>query len=113
MKLVFVCSPYRGDVEYNTSRAQGYCRYASREGVIPFAPHLHNPQFLDDNIPEERQTGMQLGLHVLKRCEELWCFGNKLTEGMEAEIRAALQWKIPIKYFDDKCEEIMTNESMA
>lgn len=106
MKLVYVCSPYRGNIEYNTNRAKGYCRFVYTQGCVPYAPHLHNPQFLDESIPEERQMGIMLGLELLKRSDEMWLFGDKLTEGMEAELKAAQLMKIPIKYYTDRCEEV-------
>ncbi len=111
MKLVFVCSPYHGAVEYNTSRAKGYCRFVQPHGCIPFAPHLHNTQFLDENITEERETGILLGLELLKRVDELWLFGNKLTEGMQIELKTAQELRIPIRYFTDKCEEREANSN--
>ena len=110
MKLVFICSPYRGDVEANTSRARRYCLFAHTQGAAPIAPHLHNPQFLDENISEERQAGIEIGLEYLSRAEELWCFGNRLTEGMELELQAAQQLKLPIRYFTDRCKEVTQDE---
>lgn len=110
MKLVFICSPYAGDIERNTRKAQGYCRFAYIKGSIPFAPHLHNPQFLDEDIPEERKVGIELGIELLKRSDELWCFGNKLTDGMRAELRFAIKNDIPVRYFTDICEEVIEHE---
>lgn len=110
MKLVFICSPYRGDIEHNTKRAQRYCRFAYTQGVVPIAPHLHNTQFLDEYIIEERQAGIQLGIELLGRADELWCFDNRLTEGMKAELRVAEQMKLPVRYFTDQCEEVLNNE---
>ena len=45
--VVYICSPYAGDVERNVLRARRYCRYAADQGFIPLAPHLLFPQFLD------------------------------------------------------------------
>ena len=106
MKLVFICSPYRGDVEANTARTKRYCYFAHTQGVAPVAPHLHNPQFLDENFPDERQAGIAIGIEYLRRADELWCFGDRLTEGMVLELQAAQQLKIPIRYFTDRCEEV-------
>lgn len=106
MKLIFICSPFSGEIETNTLRASRYCRFAYIKGNVPYAPHLHNPQFLDENIPEEREKGIKLGLEMLKHCDELWCFGGTLTEGMEVELNFAFHNAIPIKYFSEKCEEI-------
>ncbi len=105
MKLVFICSPYRGDIEANVNKAKRYCRFAYTEGCVPYASHLLNPQFLDENIPEERGTGIRMGLEVLKRVDELWLFGEVLTDGMEIEYRLAKECRIPIRYFTDACQE--------
>lgn len=110
MKLVYVCSPLRGDVERNIQKANGYCRFAVREGVLPFAPHAMFSGFLDDGISEEREKGMALGLEILKRCNEMWVIGDRISEGMEAEILVAGQLNIPVKYFDEKCERKEKNE---
>ncbi len=110
MKLIFICSPYSGDIERNTLRARAYCRFAYSKGTVPFAPHLHNTQFLDETMQEERQAGIVLGLYVLSHCDELWCFGRKTTEGMKVELEAASKLGIPIKYFTDMCQEAESNE---
>jgi hypothetical protein len=72
MKLVYICSPYAGDIEYNTKRAIAYCRYAADSGVIPLAPHLLLPRFLCESNPAERELGIKMGLRLLALCSELW-----------------------------------------
>ena len=37
--LVFICSPYAGDMEGNARRAREYCRFAVAQNCIPLAPH--------------------------------------------------------------------------
>ena len=49
--IVYICSPYAGDVESNTAAARRYSRFAVEAGYIPIAPHLLFPQFLDDSSP--------------------------------------------------------------
>ena len=39
MRLVYICSPLRGDMEANKKRADEYCAYAASCGVVPLAPH--------------------------------------------------------------------------
>lgn len=87
LKLIFVCSPFAGNVEYNISRAKGYSRYVMSKGFIPLAPHLLFPQFLDDEDKEEREMGITYGLYLLKKCNSIWVFGGKITEGMLREIK--------------------------
>ena len=45
MKLVYIASPYAGDIPNNVERAKEYCKQALEQGVIPIAPHLLYPQF--------------------------------------------------------------------
>ena len=48
--IVYICSPFSGDVETNVANARRYSRYAVDKGYIPIAPHLLFPQFLDDEL---------------------------------------------------------------
>ncbi len=104
-KIVFICSPFAGDVEGNVMRARRYGRFAVSEKVIPIIPHLMYPQFLEEGDPEERKLGMEMGLVLLSKCQELWVFGNHLSSGMTAEVNKAKRWKIPIRYFTTECRE--------
>ena len=58
-KLVYIASPYSGDVERNVAFAKAACRYAMNQGVTPIASHLLYPQMLDDGAPEERKLGTE------------------------------------------------------
>ena len=60
MKKVFICSPYRGDVERNVALAKAHARFAAHCGYCPVAPHLMYPQFLKDSDPDERILGITL-----------------------------------------------------
>ena len=37
--LVFICSPFAGNIERNTRRAREFCRFAVSENCIPIAPN--------------------------------------------------------------------------
>ena len=41
--LVYICSPYAGDVESNVRAAKAYSRYAVERDCIPLAVHLLYP----------------------------------------------------------------------
>ena len=103
--LVYICSPYRGNIEKNTASAQAYCRMAVERGCIPIAPHLLFPQFLDDSLEEERELGMFMGFVLLSKCRELWAFGDLISDGMEQEIRKAEARGIPVRRFKPSGEE--------
>lgn len=103
--LVYIASAFAGDTDTNTRRAQGYCRFAVSMGYIPVAPHLHYPQFMDDDDKDQRKLGLFFALVLLGKCDELWVFG-KPTEGMSREIAKAKKREMPIKYHNNKCEVI-------
>ena len=99
-RFVYICSPLRGDMERNIEKARQYCRYAVllNPDVVPIAPHIYFTQCLNDNLPDERVLGMNDGLEMLRRCDELWVYEpEKLSEGMQREIEYAHQLGIPIR----------------
>jgi sugar phosphate isomerase/epimerase len=85
MKLVFICSPFQGKRE-NIENAKEYCRFALEQGVIPIAPHVYFSQFMDDSNPEERRKALEMNKKLMEFCDELWIFGDEITEGMREEI---------------------------
>lgn len=101
MRLVYICSPLRGDMEANKKRADEYCAYAASCGVVPLAPHTIFTRYLDENIPEQRKQGLDMGLELLKRCDDLWVMGSEISEGMKAEIELAKEEQMPILYISD------------
>jgi len=108
MKLVYICSPLRGNIEKNMKKAIAYCACAARQGVIPIAPHTTFTLYLQDNIDAQRQQGLNMGLELLKRCDELWVCGDTVSQGMKGEISQAKEQNIPTRYLPDR--EIMEIE---
>lgn len=104
--LVYICSPFAGDVERNIDNARRYCAFAVRQGTIPIAPHLLFPQFLDDGNPEERKLGLLFGKILLDRCEAVWAFGSRVSSGMAAELERAKRRSIPVRHYNTDCEEV-------
>ena len=104
--LVYICSPYSGDIETNVEAAKRYSRLAVDKGCIPLTPHLLFPRFLDDDIPEERELGLFFGNILMSKCSEVWVFGERISAGMESEIKRA-RWKnYRLRYFSESCEEV-------
>ena len=98
MKKVYICSPCRGDYENNIQRAKEYSRAAVEKGVIPVTPHIYLTQFMDDNVPEERELALKIGSELVLGCSELWAFGiDHPSAGMAAEIELAKAHGIPVR----------------
>jgi len=98
--VVFVCSPYAGDVETNTENAKAIGRWvATQLGKVPLVPHLMLPRFLDDGSPDEREMGLEMSRALLERCDELLWYapGGQPSDGMEQEIDHARSLGMPIK----------------
>ena len=107
--IVYICSPYAGDVEQNVKATHAYSRHAVDRGCIPIAPHLLYPQILRDDHPVERQLGLVFGIALMSKCAEVWVFGSRISPGMEAEIKRA-RWKnIRLRYFTEQCEEVQNH----
>ena len=108
MKLVYIASPYAGDVQANTEAAKSYCRAALEEGVVPIAPHLLFPQFMGTKeTPQTRELALHMALILLTRCNELWYFGDTVSEGMKKEISRARWRNIPVRHFTEDCKEVV------
>ena len=104
--IVYICSPFAGDIEKNVVATRTYSRFAVEQGYIPIAPHLLFPQFLDDSDPKERELGLFFGNAIMSKCSEIWAFGNRISEGMKAEINRA-KWKnYRLRYFTEECQEV-------
>lgn len=101
--LVYICSPFSGDIEGNTKKAREYSRFAVDQGAIPLAPHLLLPQFMSEQT--ERELAMFMDMVLLGRCEQIWVFGNQISNGMAAEIEKAKQNNMKIRYFTDDLKE--------
>ena len=110
LPLVYIASPFAGDPERNTERARGYCRLAVSKGYIPLAPHLFYPQFMDDDDCETRELAIFFALVLLGKCDEIWVFGERISEGMEREIAKARKRNMPIRYFNSRCVEESADE---
>jgi len=102
--LVYICSPYSGDVEMNTQKARRYSRFAVDQDAIPLAAHLLLPQFMSETT--ERELALFMDMVIIGRCEEMWVFGSTISAGMAAEIAKARKRNMTIRYFTEECEEI-------
>ncbi|MCI6756489.1 MAG: DUF4406 domain-containing protein [Lachnospiraceae bacterium] len=106
MPVIYISSPYSGDVEANVRNARRYCRFAVEQGYIPIAPHLLLPQFMLDSNPDEHDLAIFMDLVLLSKCAELWVFGDWVSSGMETEISKAKRKRMTIRLFTPECREV-------
>lgn len=104
--IVYICSPYSGEVERNLEMARKFSRFAVDQHCLPITPHIYFTQFMNDEIPDERETALFMNLVLMSKCAELWVFGDVISKGMKAEIDRAKRKHLKIRYFTEEMEEI-------
>ena len=115
MEYVYICSRYRSDDEYsadfNIATAELACRTVvktSGKTVVPIAPHLYFPRFMNDGSEEERRLALKIGLEELRKCKRMKVIviDGIISEGMLEEIYEAQKREIPIDYYFCAKEEM-------
>ena len=104
--LVYICSPFSGDIEGNKQKAAEFAFFAYKQGCIPLTPHLLFP-FMNDESREERALALRMDIILMGKCQEVWVlFENGITSGMAAEIDKATRRHQTIRYFNNDFVEV-------
>ena len=103
--IVYICSPFSGNVNRNIEMARKYSRFAVDKHYLPIAPHLLFTQFMNDEISEERETAIFMKFVLMSKCAEIWVFGDVISKGMQSEINRAKRKNMKIRYFTEELEE--------
>lgn len=103
--LVYICSPFSGDIEENKKKAADFAHFAYKQGCIPVTAHLMFP-FMNDERKEERALALRMDIILMGKCQEVWVLSERITEGMAAEIDKATRRHQTIRYFDNDFVEV-------
>ena len=88
--------------------ARKYCAFALSRHALPIATHLLFPQFMGTKeTPQTREMALRMALILLTRCNELWYFGDTISDGMKKEISRARWRNIPVRHFTEDCKEVV------
>lgn len=98
--VVYICSPYSGDVDRNIEKACRYSRFAVDQGYVPITPHLWLPLFLSEET--ERETAISLDLRLIDVCSELWVCGDEISDGMRREMSYAAETGTVIQHVKEE-----------
>lgn len=101
MKLVIIESPYAGDIDANVEYARACVRDSLSRGEAPIASHLlyTQPGILRDEIPAERQWGIDAGLAWRAVAQASVVYIDRgISDGMKYGITAAHKAGIPVEY---------------
>jgi len=101
MRLVVLETPFAGDVERNLTYARACMRDCLLRGEAPYASHLlyAQPGVLDDNDPDERNLGIEAGLHWGAQAEATVVYTDLgISPGMQLGIQAARRAGRKVEY---------------
>jgi len=100
MKIVYIAHPLSGDLSNNLEKIKNIIRYINltEPDILPFAHYFVDCYALDDTIMEERERGIKNDTALLKAgfINELWLYGDKISDGMKHEIELARELNIPV-----------------
>ena len=87
--LAYITAAWSGDPCEATEQAVKYCRAVYEAGFSPLCPTLYHPLFLNDAVPEEHKSGIDMGRDLLRRSHVLVVCGHTVTEAMKNDIAVA------------------------
>ena len=76
--LAYITAAWCGSDHENTKLAVQYCRTVYEAGFSPICPTLYQPLFLNDAVPEEHKSGIDMGRDLLRRSHVLVVCGHKM-----------------------------------
>lgn len=98
--LVIIESPYAGDIVRNVTYARACIRDSIMRGEAPFGSHLlyTQPGILRDEVHEERELGMGLGWHIMRRAQLVAVYTDlHWSSGMKRGKEAATEAGVPVE----------------
>lgn len=103
MKVVYVAHPLSGpDRDANIARASRWCAWAFKSGYAPVADWIVLASQLDESY---REQGLRADCALIKRCDELWYVGGRISDGMRIEGATARLVGVPVKDLTEIGEE--------
>jgi hypothetical protein len=86
--MAYITAAWTGG-KTDKEQAAKYCRAVYEAGFSPVCPTLYLPLFLNDAIPEEHKSGVDIGRDLLRRSHILVVCGGKVNEGVKNDIATA------------------------
>ena len=87
--LAYITAAWRGDDCEKTEQAANYCRLVYEAGFSPICPAMYLPLFLNDAVPEEHKSGIDMGRDLLRRSHVLVVCGAEISEEVKNDIAIA------------------------
>jgi len=87
--LAYITAAWSGNHDTDTKQAAQYCRAAYEAGFSPVCPLLYLPLIINNAIPEEHKSGIDIGRDLLRRSHVLVVCGGGISEDVKNDIATA------------------------
>ena len=98
--LAYITAAWGGCEFENIENAADYSRAVYEAGFSPICPILFLPLFLNDDIPDEHKSGVDMGRDFLRRSHVLVVCGGGMDEAVKSDIATAARLKITATTLD-------------
>ena len=98
--LAYITAAWGGDEWDDLEKAVQYSRAAYDAGFSPICPIMFMPLFLNDEVPEEHKSGIDMGRDLLRRAHVLVVCGGVVDETVKNDIATAARLKITATTLD-------------
>ena len=87
--LAYITAAWSGNHDTDSKQAAQYCRAAYEAGFSPVCPLLYLALIINNAIPEEHKSGIDIGRDLLRRSHVLVVCGDGVNEDMKNDIATA------------------------
>ena len=87
--LAYITAAWGGDEWNDLEQATQYCRAVYEAGFSPICPVMFMPLFLNDEVPEEHKSGVDMSRDLLRRSHVLVVCGDYVDEDVKNDIATA------------------------
>lgn len=98
--LAYITAAWSGDEYDDADLAARYCRAVYEAGFSPVCPIMYIPLFLNDAIPEEHKSAIDMGRDLLRRSHVLVVCGGEVDEDVKNDIAVAARLGITATTLD-------------
>jgi hypothetical protein len=95
MRVIYVAHPLNGpDREANRANAAKWCAWVAQLGHAPVADWI----ILSGELAEAdgREMGLVIAHALVRRCDEVWLVGGRVSPGMQIEADEAVRLAKPV-----------------
>ena len=87
--LAYITAAWSGDKDKDTQQTAQYCRAVYEAGFSPVCPLLYMHRLLNNAIPEEHKSGIDMSRDLLRRSHVLVVCGDGVNEDVKNDIATA------------------------